>query len=52
MRDDSLVHIFGEKIVAQMRLGKSYQQAYSNVLGQAIAEVLVEGLYVPESINS
>ena len=45
MKDEALIKLFGDKIIAQMKLGKSYQQAYSNVMGQDIAEVLIEGLY-------
>ncbi len=45
MKDEALIKLFGDQIVAQMKLGKSYQQAYSNVIGQAIAEKLIEDLY-------
>lgn len=40
MTNDMVEH-YGEKVVAELKKGKSLEQAYSNVVGQTIADKFV-----------
>lgn len=44
MPNDQFIKHHGQQVVAQMNLGKTLEQAYSNVVGQALAETLVDSL--------
>jgi len=44
MDKQAFIQHYGTKVAAQMKAGKSLEQAYSNVVGHAMAETLIDGL--------
>ena len=44
MDKQTFIKHYGGQVAAQMKAGKSLEQAYSNVVGQAMAETLIDGL--------